>query len=107
MRTKAITINGKSFEITEKRISELEELFKNVKVEKFLSLNNFNELITTIYTDVKQILGISITDEDLRNAYPSEIEEAVEAFIDVNFFGLKRVAGPLINLALAGLARKS
>ena len=38
-----------------------------------------------------------------KNAYMSEIEALVEAFIDVNFTGIKRLVKPLMNLIQAGI----
>jgi hypothetical protein len=36
------------------------------------------------------------------NAYLSELEAGIEAFIDVHFLGLKSLIRPLMNLAQAG-----
>ncbi len=47
-----------------------------------------------------------ITKEDVKNAYMSELEQLIEVFIDVNFQGIKRLIGPLMNLVQAGLPQK-
>lgn len=109
-RSENVTINGKNFEIKEKRIHELEELFNNLPLNKVIAANNVDDIKTTVtqlvYGQIGRILGIDISEDNIKNAYPSELEAAVEAFINVNFFGLRRVAKPLIEFAIAGFQRK-
>ena len=47
-----------------------------------------------------------ITKDDIKNAYMSELEELIEVFVEVNFQGLKRLVGPLMNLIQAGLQQR-
>jgi len=44
------------------------------------------------------ILFPELTADDVKNAYPSELETLLEAFVEVNFTGIKRLIGPLMGL---------
>ncbi len=113
MRNKTISFAGKEIRIEEKRIGELEkiiaELFpeskgniQKVNLGKLLEKAGFDLL----YEKLPVIIP-DITRDDIQNAYMSETEALVEAFIDVNFSGLKRVIKPLMGLIQAGLPQKS
>lgn len=111
-------VGEKSFTVTEKRISELEDMFtklvqtnidtakdKDTTAEQFV-----DKLKSSIFTGLYgalEMIAPGLTADDIHNAYPSELEALVEAFINVNFTGLKKVSGPLFGLAKAGLAPKS
>ena len=52
------------------------------------------------------IIFPDITEDDVKNAYMSELEALVEAFVDVNFFGLKKLIQPMLKMVQAGLPQK-
>ena len=100
MRTKTVEVANKNILIQEMRIKDLKELAKqlNVSFDTILKtdlkdkttvdvvnlfVNELQDKITTIFPQ--------LTDDDVDNAYMSEIEGLIEGFIDVNFIGLKKV----------------
>lgn len=104
MRSKSVAFAGKEIRIVERRIGELEsalmELFpesdgdlRKIQLENLLEDLGFDLLYKKL-----PILIPNISEEDVKNAYMSELEELVEVFIDVNFRGLKRLVKPLLNL---------
>ncbi len=111
-RNKTVTLNGKDIIVQEKRIKELESLIKELFPEskgkiaeidlgKFMESADFNLLYKTL---PKLIPGL--TAEDVKDAYMSELEELLGAFVDVNFFGLKQLIQPLLKMAQSGLQQK-
>ncbi len=110
-RSKVVTVNGKTVTIQEKRIGELEALAEKLgtSVDVLLAANSAGDLkgaVKALLTEKIPEVFPDLTPEDILNAYPSEIEGAVEAFVDVNFFGLKRLAGPILGVIQAGLSRR-
>ncbi len=112
MREKVINFAGKEIRIQEKKIGELEkivaELFpeskgniQKIDLSKLLEQAGFELL----YKKLPKIIP-EITKEDVKNAYMSEIEALVEAFVDVNFMGLKRMIKPLMSLIQVGLPQR-
>jgi len=113
MRNKTVKFGGKKVRVEEKRIGELEKLvvelfpdskgdISKIQISSLLDQAGFGllyEKIPVIFPDV--------TDEDVKNAYMSELEELIGAFLDVNFTGLRRMLGPLLGLAQAGLRQTS
>lgn len=105
MRSKIVTVNGKSIKVQEKRIGELEELINNtlgnVKTDDLNNaINkeiNFNTVFEILYDKLTEIFP-ELTQDDIKNAYPSELENLVQAFIDVNFFGIKKIIPGVMNL---------
>ena len=112
MRNKTVEFGGKKIRIEEKRIGELEkivaELFPESKGN--LSKIDLSKLLEGAGFDLLYkklpIVIPDITKDDVKNAYMSEIEALVEAFIDVNFTGIKRLINPLMSLIQAGLPQK-
>lgn len=113
MRNKAVTIASKTVDVQERRIGELKQLvadlfpgsggnLANVDIGKILE-TNVNDLL---YKKLPEVFP-GLTEEDIDNAYPSEIEALVEAFVDVHFFGIKKLIGPLMNLAQAGAVQQT
>jgi hypothetical protein len=47
-----------------------------------------------------------ITEDDVKNAYMSDLEKLIGAFVDVNFFALKQMIPKLMLLAQTGSQRK-
>lgn len=111
MRTKQVTINGKTINVNEKRVKELKELFSSLsgEVDAVIKVNNAADL-TGILNDFLgsklKLIFPEITEDDIDNAYPSELEEMVGAFIEVNFTGIKKAAVPFMDLILKGLQMK-
>jgi len=111
MRSKQVTINEKNITIKEKKVFELKELFADISTEADVALKaNTASDLTGI---VNNILGPNlikifpaITQEDIDNAYPSELEELVGAFIEVNFTGIKKVATPFMSMIQTGLQKR-
>ena len=112
MRNKVVSFAGKELRIEEKRIGDLEKLLvelfpsskgkiANIDLQKELGSLDFDILykkLPTIFPD--------LTKADIQNAYMSEIEALLEAFIDVNFLGLKKLLKPILTLAQSGLAQR-
>lgn len=112
MRNKTVDFAGKKIRVEEKRIGELEkivsELFpeskgniQKVDLGKLLEQAGFDLLYKKL-----PIIFPDITKDDVKNAYMSELEALIEVFIDVNFTGIKRLVGPLMNLIQVGLPQK-
>ncbi len=112
MRNKVVTFASKEIRIEEKRIGELEkivaELFpeskgniQKIDLGKLLEQAGFDLLYKKL-----PVIFPDITKEDVKNAYMSELEELIEVFVEVNFQGLKRLVGPLMNLIQAGLQQR-
>lgn len=105
-RNITVTLNGKQINVKEHKIKDLKEqiipkisgLFKMEEIaEKEANelIDLFSEKITEIFPD--------ITIADLNEAYPSEIEALLEAWVSVNFTGLKKIYNPLMSLMQMGL----
>lgn len=104
MRTKTVTFAGNDLVVKERKIKELNELVDKIGVDfdglmKANDINDAKNAITTLLQEKLLILFPGIKKEDIEEAYPSEIEELVGAFIDVNFFGIKKVVMPLLSFA--------
>ncbi|MCL5045567.1 MAG: hypothetical protein M1598_01970 [Actinobacteria bacterium] len=110
-RSKVVTVAGKTITLHEKRIGELEALAERVgaSFDEVLGANGAKDLksaLTAVLYGKLPELFPELSAEDVRNAYPSELEGLLEAFVEVNFQGVRRVAGPLIGLVQAGLTRR-
>lgn len=113
MRTQVVSIAGKEVIVNERRVGELKELVAKILPETGGNLANFRieQLMSLDVSDVlyKKLPEVfpGLEEKDVDNAYPSEIEALVEAFIDVHFFGLKKLIQPLMTLAQAGVGMPS
>lgn len=109
MRNKTITFAGKKLRIEEERIGELEAIVSKLFPESKgnIAKINLDDLMSQIGFDLLYdkipIIFPEITDEDVKNAYPSELEALLEAFVEVNFTGVKKLIGPLMNLMQIGM----
>lgn len=104
MRSRSVKFAGRNIKVEELKIKELEKLVKEVFPEskgniqkidlgKFLEQAGFDLLykkIPMIFPEIKE--------EDVENAYMSEIEDLVGAFVDVNFTGLKKLVKPMMDM---------
>lgn len=112
MRNKTVEFAGKKIRVEEKRIGELEkivaELFpeskgniQKIDLGKLLEQAGFDLLYKKL-----PVIFPDITKDDVKNAYMSELEALVEAFVNVNFFGLKKLIQPMLKMVQAGLPQK-
>lgn len=111
MRTKSVTFGGKKLRVEESRISELEEIVGKLFPESKGKITDINldafmgQIGFDLFYDKIPVLFPGLTVDDVKNAYPSEIEALLEAFLDVNFSGVKKLIGPLMNLLQIGIAQ--
>ena len=99
MRTRTVEIAGKSIVIREMKIKDIKTNLIP-KIEPAWGaitsgditdvIDNLGEQIAEIFPELKGV--------DIDECFPSEIEAFVEAWLDVNFFGIRRVAGQLLSL---------
>ena len=112
MRNKTVEFAGKKIRVEEKRIGELEKIvvdlfpeskgiIQKVNLGKLLEQAGFELLYKKL-----PVIFPEITKDDIKNAYMSELEQLIEVFIEVNFHGIKRLIGPLMNLVQAGLQQR-
>lgn len=98
MRSKVVSIAGKNILIEEKRIKEIKKLIKDFSPEikelwnKDIDFNN-TDSIDTIFSTIEDKIAFifgDLTQEDIENAYMSELENLFNAFMEVNFMGAKK-----------------
>ena len=104
MLNKTVEFAGKKIRVEEKRIGELEKIVADMFPESKGKLQKINLAglmeqvdFDLLYNKLPVIIK-DITGDDVKNAYMSELEELLEAFVDVNFTGIKRLVGPLMNM---------
>ena len=109
MRDKTVEFAGKKIRVEEKRIGELEKIVADLFPESKGNIQkvDLNKILEQVGFDLLYeklpIIIPDITKDDVKNAYMSELETLVEAFIDVNFTGIKRLVRPLMNMIQAGM----
>ena len=112
MRNKIVKFAGKDINVQERKSGELEILVRDLfpdsegslkKLEK--SLNKLDLDWDLLYKKLP-IVFPEITEEDVKNAYMSDLEKVIGAFVDVNFFALKQMLPKLMLLAQTGSQRK-
>jgi len=112
MRNKTVEFAGKKIRVEEKRIGELEKIIadlfpeskgniQKVDLGKLLEQADFDLLYKKL-----PIIFPDINEDDVKNAYMSELEQLIGVFIEVNFTGLKRLIKPLMNLIQTGLQQR-
>ena len=98
MRSKVINIAGKNILIEEKRIKELKKLIKDFGPEikqiweqniDFTKSDSIDEIFSLVENKITLLFN-DLTEEDVENAYMSELEELFKSFVDVNFTGAKK-----------------
>lgn len=107
MRSKIVTINGKKVTVKEKRIIELREEIAPKIFGIFdggLEGLDTADLIPFLEEKVSEIFP-ELSPEDIDNAFPSELEELIQAFIDVNFGGIKKILPALSGLIKVGMSK--
>ena len=112
MRNKTVDFAGKKIRVEEKRIGELEKIIADLFPESKGNIQkvDFGKLLEQADFDLLYkklpVIFTEITEDDIKNAYMSELEQLIEVFIDVNFTGVKRLIGPLMTLVQAGLQQR-
>lgn len=96
---------GKKITVRERKIKELMELADTLGTDfqKLFEADGVTDVkgaIMGVLQDKLPILFPEVSKEDIDEAYPSEVEELVMGFVDVNFFGVKKVLTPLLKLNL-------
>ena len=104
MRVETVKFAGKDITIREQKIKELTKLYDELgsNVDEIFKANTAGDVknsAISILQDKLPVIFPGITREDVEEAYPSEIEELIGGFIDVNFTGLKKVIMPMLKLA--------
>jgi hypothetical protein len=112
MRNKIVKFAGKDIDVKEKKIGELEILVRELFPATKGKLKNLDKALNDLELDwdllYKKIPVVfpEITEDDVKNAYMSELEKLLGAFVDVNFFALKKMIPKLMLLAQTGSQRK-
>jgi len=112
MRNKIVKFADKDIDVKEKKIGELEILVRKLFPSTKGKLKNLDKAMNDLELDwdllYKKIPIVfpEITEDDVKNAYMSEIEALIGAFVEVNFFALKQMIPKLILLAQTGSQRK-
>ena len=108
MRNKVVKFGNKEILVVEKKIKELKQLAKDISVSfndlLKIDLDNrtTDDIFNVIFEQLEDKITIifpQLTVEDIENAYISEVEELLVAFIEVNFIGAKKVISQVMKLA--------
>ena len=104
MRSKAVKIDNKTITLNEQKIKVLkgEILPKIAPAWKAIIDGDTSEMVDKLGEQLQEIIP-ELKQIKIEDCYPSEIEAFLEAWIDVNFTGLKRLVGPLLSLVKMGL----
>ena len=112
MRNKIVKFADKDINVQERKIGELEILVRKLFPATKGKLKNLDKALNDLELDwdllYKKIPIVfpEITEDDVKNAYMSDLEKLLGAFIDVNFFALKQMIPKLMLLAQTGSQRK-
>ena len=112
MRNKIVKFADKDIDVKERRIGELEILVRELFPATKGKLKNLDKALNDLELDwdllYKKLPVVfpDITEDDVKNAYMSDLEKLIGAFVDVNFFALKQMIPKLILLAQTGSQRK-
>ena len=108
MRNKVVKVGDKEILVTEKRIKELKQLSKDISISfnDLLKANLDNKTTDDVFNIIFEqledkviILFPQLKAEDIEDAYISELEALLSAFIEVNFTGAKKVISQVMKLA--------
>ena len=111
-RNKIVPIGEKKINVQERRVGELEELTKQLFPSTKGKLKNLDKALNDLELDwdllYKKLPVVfpDITEDDVKNAYMSDLEKLIGAFVDVNFFAIKQMIPKLMALAQTGSQRK-
>ena len=112
MRNKIVKFADKDIDVKERRIGELEILVRELFPSTKGKLKNLDKALNDLEIDWDllykklPIIFPEVTEDDVKNAYMSDLEKLIGAFVDVNFFALKQMIPKLILLAQTGSQRK-
>ena len=112
MRNKIVKFADKDIDVKEKKIGELEILVRELFPATKGKLKNLDKALNDLELDwdllYKKLPVVfpDITEDDVKNAYMSDLEKLIGAFIDVNFFALKQMLPKMMALAQTGSQRK-
>jgi len=112
MRNKIVKFADKDINVQERKIGELEILVRELFPATKGKLKNLDKALNDLEIDwdllYKKIPIVfpEITEDDVKNAYMSDLEKLIGAFIDVNFFALKQMLPKMMALAQTGSQRK-
>ena len=112
MRNKRVKFADKDIDVKEKKIGELEILVRELFPSTKGKLKNLDKALNDLEIDwdllYKKLPVVfpDITEDDVKNAYMSDLEKLIGAFVDVNFFALKQMLPKLMLLAQTGSQRK-
>ena len=112
MRNKIVKFAGKDINVKEKKIGELEILTRELFPSTEGKLKNLDKALNDLEIDWDllyeklPIIFPEVTEDDVKNAYMSDLEKLLGAFVDVNFFALKQMIPKLMLLAQTGSQRK-
>jgi len=107
-RNKIVKFAGKDIDVKEKKIGELEILVRELFPSTKGKLKNLDKALNDLEIDWDllykklPIIFPEITEDDVKNAYMSDLEKLIGAFVDVNFFALKQMIPKLMLLAQTG-----
>ena len=108
MRNKIVKFADKDIDVKEKKIGELEILVRELFPSTKGKLKNLDKALNDLEIDwdllYKKLPVVfpDITEDDVKNAYMSDLEKLIGAFVDVNFFALKQMIPRLMLLAQTG-----
>jgi hypothetical protein len=111
-RNKIVKFAGKDIDVQERRIGELEILVRELFPATKGKLKNLDKALNDLELDwdllYKKLPVVfpDITEDDVKNAYMSDLEKLIGAFVDVNFFAIKQMIPKLMALVQTGSQRK-
>jgi hypothetical protein len=112
MRNKIVKFADKDINVQERKIGELEILVRELFPSTKGKLKNLDKALNDLELDWDllykklPIVFPGLSEEDVKNAYMSDLEKLIGAFVDVNFFALKQMIPKLMLLVQAGSQRK-
>ncbi len=112
MRNKIVKFADKDIDVKEKKIGELEILVRELFPATKGKLKNLDKALNDLELDwdllYKKLPVVfpDVTEDDVKNAYMSDLEKLIGAFVDVNFFALKQMIPKLLALIQTGSQRK-
>ena len=108
MRNKIVKFADKDINVQERKIGELEILVRELFPSTKGKLKNLDKALNDLELDWDllykklPIVFPGLSEEDVKNAYMSDLEKLIGAFVDVNFFALKQMIPKLMLLVQTG-----